>query len=38
VSANLDLIRIRYAARSLDRRVPFGALGSWLIVEAVKAQ
>jgi SAM-dependent methyltransferase len=38
VSANLDLIRIRYAARSLDRRVPFGSLGSWLIVEAVKAQ
>mgnify|MGYP001226554733 FL=1 len=36
VSADLDLIRIRYAARSLDRRVPLGPLGSWLIVEAVK--
>lgn len=35
--ADLDLIRIRYAARSLDRRVPLGPLGSWLIVEAVKA-
>jgi len=37
VGADLDLIRIRYAARSLDRRVPLGPLGSWLIVEAVKA-
>ncbi|HET9659283.1 MAG TPA: methyltransferase domain-containing protein [Thermomicrobiales bacterium] len=37
VSANLDLIRIRYTARSLDRRVPLGSLGAWLIVEAVKA-
>lgn len=37
VSADLDLIRVRYAARSLDRRVPLGPLGSWLIVEAVKA-
>ena len=36
VSADLDLIRIRYAARSLDRRVPLGPLGSWLIVEAFK--
>lgn len=36
VSADLDLIRIRYAARSLDRRVHLGPLGSWLIVEAVK--
>lgn len=38
VSADLDLIRIRYAARSLDRRVPLGPLGSWLIVEAVKSR
>ncbi len=38
VSADLDLIRIRYAARSLDRRVPLGSLGSWLIVEAAKRQ
>jgi SAM-dependent methyltransferase len=37
MSAELDLIRIRYAARSLDRRVPLGPLGSWLIVEAVKS-
>lgn len=36
MSAELDLIRIRYAARSLDRRMPMGSLGSWLIVEAVK--
>ncbi len=36
VSAELDLVRIRYAARSLDRRMPMGSLGSWLIVEAVK--
>jgi SAM-dependent methyltransferase len=36
VSAELDLIRIRYAARSLDRRVPLGPLGSWLIVESRK--
>lgn len=33
---DLDIIRIRYAARSLDRRVQLGPLGSWLIVEAVK--
>lgn len=36
-SIDLDLIRIRYAARSLDRRIPLGPLGSWLIVEAVKS-
>lgn len=36
VSADLDLIRIRFAARSLDRRVPVGPLGSWLIVESTK--
>jgi SAM-dependent methyltransferase len=36
MSAELDLIRIRYAARSLDRRMPMGSLGSWLIVEAMK--
>lgn len=36
MSAELDLIRIRYAARSLDRRVPLGPLGSWLIVESTK--
>lgn len=33
---DLDIIRIRYAARSLDRRVQLGPLGSWLIVEAIK--
>jgi SAM-dependent methyltransferase len=33
---DLDIIRIRYAARSFDRRVPMGPLGSWLIVDAVK--
>ncbi len=37
VSADLDLIRIRYTARALDRRLPLGPLGSWLIVEAAKA-
>jgi SAM-dependent methyltransferase len=36
MSAELDLIRIRYAARSFDRRMPMGSLGSWLIVEAGK--
>lgn len=36
-SPDLDIIRIRYAARSLDRRVQLGPLGSWLIVEAVKS-
>ena len=36
VGADLDLIRIRYAARSLDRRVPLGPLGSWLIIESTK--
>jgi SAM-dependent methyltransferase len=35
-NADLDIIRLRYAARSFDRRVPLGPLGSWLIVEAVK--
>lgn len=35
-NVDLDIIRIRYAARSLDRRVPFGPLGSWLIVEATR--
>jgi SAM-dependent methyltransferase len=35
-SVDLDIIRIRYAARSFDRRVPMGPLGSWLIVDAVK--
>lgn len=34
--ADLDLIRIRYSARSLDRRVSLGSLGAWLIVEAQK--
>lgn len=37
-SVDLDLIRIRYAARSLDRRIPLGPLGSWLIVEAIKTE
>jgi SAM-dependent methyltransferase len=36
-SPDLDIIRIRYAARSLDRRVQLGPLGSWLIVEATKS-
>lgn len=35
-TADLDIIRIRYAARSLDRRDQMGPLGSWLIVEAIK--
>jgi len=33
---DLDIIRIRYAARSFDRRLPMGPLGSRLIVDAVK--
>jgi SAM-dependent methyltransferase len=33
---DLDIIRIRYSARSLDRRLPLGPLGSWLIVDAIK--
>jgi len=35
-SHDLDIIRIRYAARSLDRRLQMGPLGSWLIVEATR--
>ena len=35
-SPDLDIIRLRYAARSLDRRLQLGPLGSWLMVEAVK--
>ena len=35
-SPDLDIIRIRYAARSLDRRLQLGPLGSWLIVEATR--
>ncbi len=35
-SSELDIIRIRYAARSLDRRLSLGTLGSWLMVEAFK--
>lgn len=31
---DLDIIRLRYAARSLDRRLQLGPLGSWLILEA----
>lgn len=31
-----DIIRLRYAARSLDRRLQLGPLGSWLILEATK--
>lgn len=35
---DLDLIRIRHTARALDRRIPLGPLGSWLIIEAVKTE
>lgn len=35
-SPDLDIIRLRYVARSLDRRVQLGPLGSWLIVEAIR--
>jgi SAM-dependent methyltransferase len=35
-SPELDIIRIRYAARTFDRRLQLGPLGSWLMVEAFK--
>lgn len=38
LSADPGLVRIRFSARSLDRRVPLGPLGSWLIVEATKSE
>lgn len=33
----LGIIRLRYAARSLDRRLQLGPLGSWLVLEAIKS-